>query len=92
MICKRTQNTIDTLLSLKENSTSSRSTTINRIGSFEDSTAAPIQCGKSINELMDNYKTQNKIASSQSTTTQTTTTIKIGEVAEFQSLLKAYIH
>ena len=36
MICKETQNTIDTLLSLKD--TSSRSTTINRIGSYEDST------------------------------------------------------
>jgi len=40
-----------------------------------------------INELMDNYKTQNKIASVQSTTAK-----KIGEVVELQRLLKTYVY
>ena len=84
MICKDNQNMIDTLLSLKD--TSSGSTTINRIGSYEDSTT---QCMKIINEIMDQYKTKNKIASSQSTTTPTT--IKMGEVAEFQRLLHTHL-
>ena len=78
MICKDNQEVIDRLLRLKDDS--SRSTTINRIGSYEDRTT---QCVNIINELMDNYKTQNKIASAQSTK---------GELAEFQSLLKTYIH
>jgi hypothetical protein len=76
MICKQNQEIIDRLLRLKDNST----TAINRIGSYEDRTT---QCVNIINELMDNYKTQNKIASAQSTK---------GELAEFQSLLKTYIH
>jgi hypothetical protein len=78
MICKDNQEIIDRLLRLKDDS--SRSTTINRIGSYEDRTT---QCVNISNELMDNYKTQNKIASAQSTK---------GELAEFQSLLKTYIH
>jgi hypothetical protein len=84
MNCKITQNTIDALLRLKHNS----ATTINRMGSYEDRTS---QCVRTINELMDKYETQNKIASSQSTTAATTTATK-GEIAELQSLLKAYIH
>ena len=67
---------IDALLRLKDNTR--RSTTINRIGPYEDSKKTT-QCVNIINELMDNYKTQNKIASAQSTK---------GELAEFQSLLK----
>ena len=78
MICKDNQNMIDALLRLKDNTR--RSTTINRIGSYEDSKKTT-QCVNIINELMDNYKTQNKIASAQSTK---------GELAEFQSLLKTY--
>jgi hypothetical protein len=78
MVCKDNQTMIDALLRLKD--TSSRSTTINRIGSYEERTT---QCVKIINELMDNYKTQNKIASVES---------KTGELAEFQGLLKTYIH
>ena len=68
---------INALLRLKDNTR--RSTTINRIGSYEDRTT---QCVNIINELMDNYKTQNKIASVQS---------KTGELVEFQSLLKCLI-
>jgi hypothetical protein len=69
MFCKQTQEIIDRLLRLKNNSKST--TTINRIGSYEDRTT---QCVNIINELMDNYKTQNKIASVESTK---------GELAEF---------
>jgi hypothetical protein len=76
MICKDNQNMIDTLLGLKDNSSS----TINRIGSYEDSKKTT-QCVNIINELMDNHKTQNKIASTQSTK---------GELAEFQGLLRSF--
>ena len=76
MIYKDNQEIIDRLLRLKDKS--SRSTTINPIGSYEDRTT---QCVKIINELMDAHKTQNKIASVESTS-------KTGELAEFQSLLK----
>lgn len=79
MICKETQNMIDTLLSLKDNS----STTINRIGSYEDRTT---QCVKIINEITDQSKTKNKIASFVQPTPNN------GEVAEFQILLKTYIY
>ncbi|MGA8843861.1 MAG: hypothetical protein WB511_09775 [Nitrososphaeraceae archaeon] len=75
MICKQNQEIIDRLLRLKDNST----TAINRIGSYEDRTT---QCVNIINELMDNYKTQNKIASTQYESRR-------GEVAEFQSLLRS---
>ena len=78
MICKDDHDIIDRLLRLKDDS--SRSTTVNRIGSYEDRTT---QCVKIINELMDNYKTQNKIASVES---------KTGELVDFQGLLKTYIH
>ena len=78
MFCKQTQEIIGRLLRLKNNSKST--TTINRIGSYEGSTRTT-QCVNIINELMDNYKTQNKIASARSTK---------GELAEFQSLLKTY--
>jgi hypothetical protein len=54
---------------------------VNRFGSYTDSVATrPIQCAKTISEIMDN-----KVAS-------TNTNNKIGEIAELQSLLKAYIH
>ena len=48
MICKQTQQIIDTRLRLKDTTTTS--TTINRIDSYEDSTT---QCVKIINEIMD---------------------------------------
>ena len=81
MICKDNQRIIDTLLRLKDTSSSSRSTTVNRIGSYQDSTITTMRCGKSISELMDQGN-NNKIAS----------TSKVGELADFQRLLKTYIH
>ena len=81
MICKDNQTMIDTLLRLKNPTTKM----VNRFGSYTDSIATrPIQCAKTISELMDHNNNQNKIAS--------TNTNKIGELAEFQALLKAYIH
>jgi hypothetical protein len=44
-------------------------------------------CVSLINELMEQYKTKNKIAS-----TSVESKTKIRELAELQSLLKAYIH
>jgi hypothetical protein len=80
MICKETEKIIDTLLRLKDNTRTS--TTINRIGSYEESKKTT-QCVNIINEIMDNYKTQNKVASVQSNRT--------GELVAFQTLLKGLI-
>ena len=77
MFCQQTQNNINALLRLKVGN--ENKTMVHRFGSYTDSIATrPIQCAKSISELMNN-----KVAS--------TAVKKVGELAEFQSLLKAYI-
>ena len=87
MICKDNQKLIDTLLRFKNpNTTKTNTKMVNRIGSYEDSNITKLQCSKSISELMDQGNSNNnKVAS-------TTAVKKIGELAEFQSLLRAYIH
>jgi hypothetical protein len=81
MICKQTQNTIDTLLRLKDSSDNNNK--IASIMSKPDSQRTKEEkedlCVHVLNQLMD--KNKNKIAS-------VTPTSKIGEVAEFQSLLR----
>jgi hypothetical protein len=81
MFCKQTQEIIDRLLRLKDspdNKIASLMSKPNR-NRKENETL----CVSVINEIMDAHKTKNKIASSQSAGR---------ELAEFQSLLKAYIH
>ena len=84
MICKDNQKMIDTLLRLKVDKGDNG--TNNKIASYQyqdwkTRKANETKCVSAINELMNANQTQNKIAS-------VTPTSKIGEVAEFQGLLK----
>ena len=97
MICKDNQTMIDNLLRLKVDENNG---TNNKIASYQHQDQYPYQyqdwktrkanetkCVNLIGEIMDTYQDKNKIASVQPTTAN-----KIGEVAEFQGLLKTYIH
>ena len=88
MICKDNQSMIDTLLRLKTDNNDNNKIASIMSKSHNDRTKEEKEdlCVHVLNQLMD--KKQNKLASVQ----QSTSTNKIGELAEFQSLLKAYIH
>jgi hypothetical protein len=81
MICKDNQTMIDNLLRLKVDDNDN-----NKIASLmskpnRNRKDNETLCVSLINELMDNYKTQNKIASTQS---------RVGELAEFQALIRSF--
>jgi hypothetical protein len=85
MICKDNQTMIDNLLRLKVDEDRDNGTN-NKIASYQyqdwkTRKANEAKCVSVIKEIMNANQTQNKVASVQSTR-------KIGEVAEFQSLLK----
>ena len=87
MFCKQTQNTIDTLLrlGLYESSNDNK----NKIASLmskpnRNRKDNETLCVSLINELMDAHQNQNKIAVVESKN-------RMGEVAEFQSLLQAHL-
>jgi hypothetical protein len=83
MICKDNQ-IIDRLLGLKDSPDNNKIASLmskpNRNRKDNETL-----CVSLINEIMDAHKTQNKIGSVKSES-------KTGEVGDFQSLLKTYIH
>ncbi len=90
MICKDNQELIDNLLRLKVDGDNDGDN--NKIASImskshNDRTKEEKEtlCVHVLNQLLDKDKNKNKVASVQSTN-------KMGELAEFQGLLKAYIH
>ena len=85
MFWKQNQELIDRLLRLKDSSIDN-----NKIASLmskpnRNRKDNETLCVSLINEIMDAHKTQNKIGSVKSES-------KTGELGDFQSLLKTYIH
>jgi hypothetical protein len=84
MICKDNQKMIDALLRLKVGTNNKIPSSSYQQPDWKTRKDNESLCVNVINEIMDANQTQNKVASLQSTK-------KIGEVAEFQSLLHAYL-
>ncbi|MGA8842190.1 MAG: hypothetical protein WB511_01265 [Nitrososphaeraceae archaeon] len=80
MICKQTQNTMDTLLRLKDSPAINKITSLMKKPNMFSKDNETL-CLSLITQVMDQHNQNNKIAS----------TIKtIGEVPEFQSLIRSF--